>query len=821
MTCRRCDGATDIAYDWERVRGTVTAAIDRRGAALALALRGAAARAVPSWSSAPGGPRSYARDRLSELLGIDLHLKLEGANPTRSYKDRIASVAVAAALDHGVTTLCCSSTGNLGDAVAAAAAATGLEAIVLAPAGGGAADGRARHPGARVFAVDGTYDDCRRLELELGALFPWGFVSGNLHPYASEGAKTISFEIAEQLDWQLPDAVVCPAASGTLFSKLAQGFAELTRAGLSRGPVPRLYRRRRRRARARSPTRSPTIAASRASHAATDVPSLAVGDPSHGDLAIGAARASGGGIVRRQPRTRSRRTPRCSARRPASTPTARAAAALGALAEAIRRGEIERGSRVVLVVTGARPSDADERDGNAHRGARARRAAHPRGPRPGLVTASMAAARRSRRHSSPRSGATSACSETILGTRARRAGGRVAARARRAIRGATRAARRAGPARASTQRSPRVAPDAAGARAARVRRLLPAREHRRAAPPPAAPARGRARRPRPARIARRRLRRARRPAGRRARRARTRNVGPARPHRASDGGDAAHACCSRTSGSSRAARRASTIRASRPRSGAQAEERHRRGGDAALADRRGAARPPARSRTRSATALWFFEHSLIAAATELLRVWRERLPGAPPPLAFGTLDRRRHGRQPGGRAGLDRRGARARPRARARPLPRRGARARGRARGCTARSSRSPPSSRSRSRATSASCPAYAAEIGAPERARAVPAQALVHVVAARATTATATRSELLDDSRVIAESLRGERRRAASPTAASRGSQRMVETVRVPRREARRPPARARARERRAREAVARGRRRRAAGTARRRSTR
>ena len=112
---------------------------------------------------------------------------------------------------------------------------------MLAPVGGEAAAVAARHPGARVFAVAGTYDDCRRLELELGGLFPWGFVSGNLHPYASEGAKTISFEIAEQLGWQLPDAVVCPAASGTLFSKLAQGFAEVTRAGLAAEPVPRMF----------------------------------------------------------------------------------------------------------------------------------------------------------------------------------------------------------------------------------------------------------------------------------------------------------------------------------------------------------------------------------------------------------------------------------------------------------------------------------------------------------------------------------------------------------------------------------------------------
>src|SRR5438105_2327136 len=96
-------------------------------------------------------------------------------------------------------------------------------------------------PGVHVLAVRGTYDECRRLELELGALFPWGFVSGNLHPYAGEGAKTISFEIAEQLGWQLPDAVVCPAASGTLFAKLTQGFAELTRAGLAREPLPRMF----------------------------------------------------------------------------------------------------------------------------------------------------------------------------------------------------------------------------------------------------------------------------------------------------------------------------------------------------------------------------------------------------------------------------------------------------------------------------------------------------------------------------------------------------------------------------------------------------
>src|SRR2546429_591919 len=88
--------------------------------------------------------------------------------------------------------------------------ADGPPSLWRAPAGDAAIGPTAHDAAARVFSVHGTYDECRRLELELGALFPWGFLEGNLHPYASEGAKTISFEICEQLGWELPDAVVCP-----------------------------------------------------------------------------------------------------------------------------------------------------------------------------------------------------------------------------------------------------------------------------------------------------------------------------------------------------------------------------------------------------------------------------------------------------------------------------------------------------------------------------------------------------------------------------------------------------------------------------------
>jgi len=351
-TCRRCDGATDIAYDWEHLRGSITQAGIAEGPPSLW--RYDALLPTRSPVGVPAGWTPLERsDSLSELLGVELLLKLEGANPTGSYKDRIASIAVAAAAEYGFSTLCCSSTGNLGDAVSAAAAATGLEAMVLAPAGVGAGLVAARHPGARVFAIDGTYDDCRRLELELGALFPWGFVSGNLHPYASEGAKTISFEIAEQLGWELPDAVVCPAASGMLLSKLAQGFSELTRAGLSREPVPRLVA-------GQSEGSSPIADAFAADRgisrveAVTDVPSLSVGDPSHGYLALGAARASGGAVHAISDDAIAAHTALLSETAGIEVDCA-GGAAFGALAESIRRGEVEQGSRVVLVVSGSQP----------------------------------------------------------------------------------------------------------------------------------------------------------------------------------------------------------------------------------------------------------------------------------------------------------------------------------------------------------------------------------------------------------------------------------------------------------------------------------
>src|SRR5260370_14594282 len=89
-----------------------------------------------------------------------------------------------------------------------------------------------------LIAVDGNYDDVNRLSSEVADLYPWAFVNINLRPYYSEGSKTLAFEVAEQLGWRLPDAVVVPIASASMFTKIHKGFSELQRVGLVESGTP-------------------------------------------------------------------------------------------------------------------------------------------------------------------------------------------------------------------------------------------------------------------------------------------------------------------------------------------------------------------------------------------------------------------------------------------------------------------------------------------------------------------------------------------------------------------------------------------------------
>ena len=181
---------------------------------------------------------------LAARLGLGhCWLKLDSHSfPSLSFKDRVVATALNAARALGLTTVGCASTGNLANAVAAQAARAGLPAWVFIPADleRGKVAATAVH-GARLVRVTGTYDDVNRLCAQVADHFGWGVVNVNLRGYYGEGSKTMAFEIAEQLGWRVPDAVVAPMAGGSLVTKLDLGFAEFREAGLVAGARPKVF----------------------------------------------------------------------------------------------------------------------------------------------------------------------------------------------------------------------------------------------------------------------------------------------------------------------------------------------------------------------------------------------------------------------------------------------------------------------------------------------------------------------------------------------------------------------------------------------------
>jgi threonine synthase len=237
-------------------------------------------------------------DRLAERLGLrEVWVKNDAANPTHSFKDRVVSVAVARARELGYGVIACASTGNLANSVAAHGAALGMESYVFIPADLEEQKVLATGVyGTKLVAVDGTYDDVNRLCTELCAEREWAFVNINLRPYYAEGSKTLAFEIAEQLGWELPDRCVVPVASGSLFTKIAKGFEEWRELGLIEGELPRMNG-------AQAEGCAPVASAFAAGHDVcrpvkprTIAKSLAIGNPADGPYALDLARRTGGSV---------------------------------------------------------------------------------------------------------------------------------------------------------------------------------------------------------------------------------------------------------------------------------------------------------------------------------------------------------------------------------------------------------------------------------------------------------------------------------------------------------------------------------------------
>ncbi len=182
--------------------------------------------------------------RLARVLGVArCWIKNDALSfPSLSFKDRVVATALNAARAFDIAVVGCASTGNLANAVAAHTARIGTPAWIFVPESLEHAKvvGTAVY-GARLVRVRGTYDDVNRLCAQVADRFGWGIVNVNLRAYYGEGSKTVAFEIAEQLGWRSPTAIVAPMAGGSLVSKIAKGFKEARTAGLIDGEGPRLF----------------------------------------------------------------------------------------------------------------------------------------------------------------------------------------------------------------------------------------------------------------------------------------------------------------------------------------------------------------------------------------------------------------------------------------------------------------------------------------------------------------------------------------------------------------------------------------------------
>lgn len=299
--CEYCFGPLEVAYDLDALRSSVTRESIEAGPRNIWRY----AELLPASGDSPadlgaGFTPLVRAERLGAELGLsELWVKDDTRNPTGSFKDRVVAVALTKARELGFKVAACASTGNLANSVAAHAARANMESFVFVPHDLEAVKIITTAVfGGHLIAVDGSYDDVNRLCAELASEFvTWAFVNVNIRPYYSEGSKTLAYEVAEQLGWQLPDHVVVPIASGSQLTKIDKGFRELVELGLVDGD----HQVRISGAQAQGCSPVATAFADgvdyiRPVKPATIAKSLAIGNPADGFYAVDTVRRSGGSI---------------------------------------------------------------------------------------------------------------------------------------------------------------------------------------------------------------------------------------------------------------------------------------------------------------------------------------------------------------------------------------------------------------------------------------------------------------------------------------------------------------------------------------------
>jgi threonine synthase len=231
-----CFGPLEVAYDYDVLRQNVTRESIQAGPNSIWRYREFLPVATDNYIDVGTGMTPLLQaNRLARRLGLKrLYIKNDAVNmPTLSFKDRVVSVALSRARELGFSTVSCASTGNLANSTAAIAAHAGLDCCVFIPSDleAGKVMGTLIYS-PTLMAVKGNYDQVNRLCSEVANTQGWGFVNINLRPYYSEGSKTLGYEVAEQLGWELPDHIVAPLASGSLYTKIYKGFQEFIKVGL-------------------------------------------------------------------------------------------------------------------------------------------------------------------------------------------------------------------------------------------------------------------------------------------------------------------------------------------------------------------------------------------------------------------------------------------------------------------------------------------------------------------------------------------------------------------------------------------------------------
>ncbi|MCS7284188.1 MAG: threonine synthase [Hydrogenobacter thermophilus] len=242
--CEYCFGPLEVVYDYQEIKKKLSKEKIENGPKSLWRYIDLLPVEYPSVGLNAGFTPLKKAENLGRLLGLEnLYIKDDSVNhPTLSFKDRVVSVALSKAKEFGFDTVACASTGNLANSVAAHAAQAGFNCFVFIPANLESQ----KIFGSLVFkptvvAVEGNYDDVNRLCSEIANELNWAFVNINIRPFYAEGSKTLAFEVVEQLGWRAPDAVVAPAASGSLITKIWKGLKELYMVGLLDSLKTRVY----------------------------------------------------------------------------------------------------------------------------------------------------------------------------------------------------------------------------------------------------------------------------------------------------------------------------------------------------------------------------------------------------------------------------------------------------------------------------------------------------------------------------------------------------------------------------------------------------